>query len=392
VTTLTKIELREVWDRDRKKERIRLASVIAVTVMIFLLCLCFRFNAYAYDDKLVPLEYLRSYILAIRLTLSRLTGGELWLRRDEMIAAADSVIYYGALAQLRTILMSFAAGAGTALSGVIFQTAYRNPMASPNIIGATAGVGLGNVVVIMLFSAQALENVLQRYIYCYGFTVICVGLVMLLGRVTGARRKDGGDIAHGGAVVTMIMAGSVVSQLLRVFTQYFRFNLSDTDLIVFEQMTLGVNMRSDVTSMSIFLGVTLCAVIPILLMRYRLNALALTDTESAAIGISGGAPRLISQICGVLMVTSSMIHYGMVGMVSMVIPYLLRRKIGSAFGKLSIYSIFISGCLLMLCRVASSLAAIEGSPLPAALVVELLLMPVFFAISISRKKAAANEA
>lgn len=382
---LCKEELRQSWNTDRKKERKRFWITLGIVFALFLLCLCFRYHAYDYDDKFCPVEYARSYVLAIRLLFARIFDTPLWYQKDAAIAAVGgSVSYSGALAQLRLVLMTFIAGAAVSVSGAIFQTAYRNPMASPNIIGASAGVGLGNVVVVMLFSAACYDHILLRYEYCYGFTAICVVLVLILGRIAGSKRENY-------SIISMIMAGSVVSQIINVFTMYFMYNLEDEDLILYELISLGTYVDTSALSMVIFLAVMAISVLPVLLMRYRFNAIGMDKAETTSLGISTRGLRLVGQVCGAVMVTCATIHCGQVGMISMVIPYILRRVVGSDFRRLAVYSALIGGGLLMICRLGTSFFLIAGEPLPVSFLIQLVLMPVFMVI-LARQRGSMNEA
>lgn len=382
---LCKEELRQSWNTDRKKERKRFWITLGIVFALFLLCLCFRYHAYDYDDKFCPVEYARSYVLAIRLLFARIFDAPLWYQKDAAIAAVGgSVSYSGALAQLRLVLMTFIAGAAVSVSGAIFQTAYRNPMASPNIIGASAGVGLGNVVVVMLFSAACYDHILLRYEYCYGFTAICVVLVLILGRIAGSKRENY-------SIISMIMAGSVVSQIINVFTMYFMYNLEDEDLILYELISLGTYVDTSALSMAIFLAVMAISVLPVLLMRYRFNAIGMDKAETTSLGISTRGLRLVGQVCGAVMVTCATIHCGQVGMISMVIPYILRRVVGSDFRRLAVYSALIGGGLLMICRLGTSFFLIAGEPLPVSFLIQLVLMPVFMVI-LARQRGSMNEA
>lgn len=382
---LCKEELRQSWNTDRKKERKRFWITLGIVFALFLLCLCFRYHAYDYDDKFCPVEYARSYVLAIRLLFARIFDTPLWYQKDAVIAAVGgSVSYSGALAQLRLVLMTFVAGAAVSVSGAIFQTAYRNPMASPNIIGASAGVGLGNVVVVMLFSAACYDHILLRYEYCYGFTAICVVLVLILGRIAGSKRENY-------SIISMIMAGSVVSQIINVFTMYFMYNLEDEDLILYELISLGTYVDTSALSMAIFLAVMAISVLPVLLMRYRFNAIGMDKAETTSLGISTRGLRLVGQVCGAVMVTCATIHCGQVGMISMVIPYILRRVVGSDFRRLAVYSALIGGGLLMICRLGTSFFLIAGEPLPVSFLIQLVLMPVFMVI-LARQRGSMNEA
>lgn len=382
---LRKEELRLSWEADRRKERRRFWITVCTVFAIFILCLCFRYHAYDYADKFCPVEYARSFALAIRLLFARIFDSTLWYQKDAAIAAVGGdVSYYGALAQLRLMLMTFVAGAAVSISGAIFQTAYRNPMASPNIIGASAGVGLGNVVVVMLFSAACYDHILLRYEYCYGFTAICVILVLILGKIAGVRRENY-------SILSMIMAGSVVSQIVNVLTMYFMYNLEDEDLVLYELISLGTYIDTSALSMSIFMAVMAVSLLPVLLMRYRFNAIGMDKMETTSLGISTKGMRLVGQICGALMVTCAMIHCGQMGMISMVIPYILRRTVGSDFRRLAVYSGLIGGGLMMICRLATSLFLVAGEPLPVGFIIQLVLMPVF-AVILARQRGNMNEA
>ncbi len=382
---LRKEELRQSWRADQRKQRKHFWITVGVVVALFLFCLCFRYHAYDYDDKFCPEEYAKSFVLAIRLLFARIFDTSLWYQKDAAIAAVGGdVSYYGALAQLRLVLMTFVAGAAVALSGAIFQTAYRNPMASPNIIGASAGVGLGNVVVVMLYSAACYEQVLLRYKYCYGFTAVCVILVLLLGRIAGSKRENY-------SIMDMIMAGSVVSQIINVITMYFMYNLEDEDLVLYELISLGTYIDTSALSMAIFMSVMAVSLLPVLLMRYRFNAIGMDKAETTSLGISTRGLRLVGQLCGAVMVTCATIHCGQVGMISLVIPYTLRRIAGSDFRRLAVYSILIGGGLLMMCRLGTSFFLIAGEPLPVSFLIQLVLMPAFMVI-LARQRRSTNEA
>jgi iron complex transport system permease protein len=346
---------------------------LAATVLIFLFCLCIRYNAYSFTDKFVPLEYLKSYALAIKLLFSRLFETELWYRRDAAIEAFGSIMYHGSIARLSSTLVAIISGAALSIAGAIFQTAYRNPMASPNILGATAGVGLGNVLVIMLYSAAAVEHIYLRYEFCYGFTALCVILVLALGRLTSNK-------AENFSILETVILGSVISQGLNVATMYIMYNMQEEDMLLYQEVTLGTYMQTDTVSMLIFFSVMGVTIIPVLLMRYRMNIIGLDKMETTTIGVSSRPMRIIGQLCGVLMVTAAMIHCGDVGMLSLVIPYIVRQTVGADFRKVCVYSALAGGSLLMVCRLLTSFILLLDEPIPVVFIVNLFLMPAFVII------------
>lgn len=371
---LSREEIRRTWAENKRAQRRRLLIVLGITAAVFLLSLCVRYNAYYYEDKFVPLAYLKSYGLALRRLVAWVTKSALY---DDSTAAMEavggSILYLGALARLKITLMAFLAGGATALAGAVFQTAYRNPMASPNILGATAGVKLGNVLVVLLYSAAAVEKITLRYRFCYGFTALCVIAILLLGRLAGSRRENF-------SVMEMVMVGSIVSQGLNVVTMYIMYNLEDEDLLLYQQLTLGAQMETDGVSLAVFLWVMALSVLPVVLTRYRMNIIGLDRLETTTIGLNPQPMRLLGQLCGVVMVTCAMIHCGEVGMLAMVIPYMVRQEVGADFRQVCVYSLLWGGVLLMVCRLLTTFIVIENQPIPVSFIVNLFLVPIFMVI------------
>lgn len=375
---LSKNQIRQIWLEDKKLERKHLAMAVAAALAVFLFCLCFRYNAYYFEDKFVPLSYFKSLFLAARLSFARLFGTEAADGADVLIDGIGRVTYLGAIARLKLTLMSFVSGAGVALAGAVFQTAYKNPMASPNMLGATAGVSLGNVLVVMLYSAAAYENLMVRYRFCYGFTALCVGAILLLGKLAGDKKENY-------SVIEMVMVGSIISQVLRVFSMYIMYNLPDEDLLLYQEINMGINLDLDAVSLIIFFSVMLGSVLPVCLLSYRMNVMGMNRLETTALGVNAGPLRMTGQICGVLMMTCSMIHCGQVGMISMVIPYIVRRVTGADFRYVAVFSIFAGGILVMFCRLIASFVLIEGVELPITFIINLFLTPVFMVILARRR-------
>ncbi len=378
-------EARCAWECDKKKERRHLIIGWGIAILIFLICMSIRYNAYYYDDKFVLIDYAKALWLWISIHVRELFGVLSESGANELIEEFGSITYYGATARLKLTLMSFIAGGALAVSGAIFQTVYQNPMASPNIIGASAGVRLGNVLVVALYSTEAATKIYLRYEYCYGFTAICLGLILLFGKIAGGKKSDY-------SILEMVMAGSIVSQVIQVFSMYLMYNLEEEDLLIYEEIALGTYIDTDVISMIVFFGVMAISLIPVIVMRYGMNAVAFNKSEARTLGISNGSLKIVSQICGALMVTCAMIHFGEAGMVSMVIPYIVRQSAGSDFRKLLTYSIISSGSLMMVCRLVTQLVLIDSEPIPATFIMNMILMPAFLVILARSGKRSGREA
>ena len=357
-------DLRRDYMAERRRERRQFLLAGAVTLAVFLLSCGFRANAWAYPDKFVPLIYLKNYARAVRVALGRAlppASGE------------ARVLYLGALSRLRSTAMALLSGAGLALAGAVFQNAWRNPMASPGMLGATAGVRLGNVLLISLFSAAAIDHIALRYLFCYGFSALCVGFVMLLGKLAGGRSRET-------SVLEMIMAGSVLSSGLNVATMYLMYRLEDEALLLYEELSFGMIEQTDAVSNAVFFAVMLCALIPMLALRTRLNLLGADRLESASMGVNTAPLRILAQLCGAIVAVCAMVHCGELGMLSLVVPHAVRRCAGADMRHVCVFSALAGGSVMMLARLLCSFFRILSEPIPVAFFVNLFLLPVFVLI------------
>lgn len=368
-----KAEIQNCMRQDRKKSRKWYLISGGIVIALFLLSLCFKTSEPAFIS---PAETAKNLFTAFRLFWSRLFHTSYSLNEAELLAALPT--YQISLTRLaRTIVFSIS-GMGTALAGAIFQTVYHNPMASPNIIGATAGVQFGNVLMVYFYGAAVTFMPFMRYRICYAMTIVVVVGVLLLGRLSGGKRASY-------SVLEMVMAGSIVSQTLQVVTMYMMYNLEDDDLLVYQQLTMGTVVQTDRLSMSLFLILLAASLVPMVLIRYRFNAAAFSADEAQMQGIRGNVLRGIGQVCGVVMMTAAIIHCGDMGMISMAIPHLVRRMVGADFRQVSVISMFWGASLLMGCRIISSLIYIGGTELPVNFIISVCIMPIFF-IAVAKQR------
>jgi iron complex transport system permease protein len=370
---LTKAQVRDIWNADRKKNRKFVLCMAGVTAAVFLLSLCIRYNAWYYPDKFVPGKYFYSLFTGTRILFGRIFHTDFYAQREAAIDTIGSIYYLGALARLKLTFMALVTGAGLAIAGAVFQTVYRNPLASPNMLGASAGVNLGNILMVSLYSSAALEMLAGRYKLCYLLTAVCVAGILLIGRLSGDRSGNPN-------VMQMVMVGSIVSQSLNTITMYRMYRLEDEDLQIYQELNLGAYLQIDRTSMIIFTVVMAAGIIPVLLFRYRLNVIGLDDAQAKTAGVDPRPYRVMVQICGVLVVTAAMIHTGQAGMLAMVVPYIVRALFGADFRKVVIGSAFIGGSILMVCRGISAFTVIAGVEVPVTFVLNIILTPMFMVI------------
>lgn len=253
-------------------------------------------------------------------------------------------------------------GAGLACAGAVFQGVFKNPMSSPDILGAATGAGFGAACGILLsFSAI--------FVQLFSFAG---GLLAVLLTCYIARRVDG----RVATPVTLVLTGIVVSGIFQAgisLTKYVADPNSTLPSITLWLMGTfsGVNW-SDVAQMAV---ITACALVPMFLCRWRLSVLAMGDEEARTLGVN--VPLLTSAmiICATLITSTSVAFCGVIGWIGLVVPHMARSLVGADYAKLLPASALIGASFTLAVDViARSLLPIE---LPLGILTALIGAPFF---------------
>lgn len=360
------------WKIRRQRQRMHLLVVAGILLGLFLLSLCFRISIPGF----IPVETARNLVGAIRLGISRWLHLPFYLHKAEIL----HLPYYGETwIRLRISLLTIEAGMALGLSGAVFQQVYHNPIASPSTIGATAGVNLGNLIVVMIAAASAMQLVLVRHMVCIGLTLAIMILVLIAGKVM-CRQGDSYS------VLEMLMFGSILSRLITSFISYAMYHLSGASFIAYQQLTIGINKVFTAKSILIFFVILAAGMLPLLRMRFRLNALALDPIEAQATGVRLWQERIFSQLLAAVIIAAACVQCGDIGIFALVIPYLIRYMVGSDFRQLAIYSTMYGGVFLLVIRIITSVIFVGEEPLPMYTIVSAVMIPVFLIMLAMQKK------
>ena len=242
------------------------------------------------------------------------------------------------------IIMACLVGCCLASAGACYQGVFQNPMAAPDLLGASTGACFGAALAILHGRSSAMIT-----LYAFFFSLLTVLLVFVIGQR-----------APGQKTVNLILAGIMVSSLFSAGTSYIKLVAdpgSKLPEITYWLMgslsgTRGVDIRFAILPMALGL-------IP-LLIRWRLNLLTLGEEEARALGINTALLRLIVVVCATLVTAASVSVSGLIGWVGLVIPHLCRRYIGNDYRKLLPASMLFGATFLLLVdNISRNLLAVE---------------------------------
>jgi iron complex transport system permease protein len=247
------------------------------------------------------------------------------------------------------ILAALLVGAALAGAGTAYQGMFRNPLVSPDILGVSAGAALGAVLGIFLD-----QGALVIQLAAFGGGLVAGGAVYAVG--ASVRRHD--------PILSLILAGIVLGTLLGAFIALIKY-LADpyNQLPAITYWLLGSLAAVSPGDLALAAPFALAGLVPLFLLRWRMNLLALSDDEARALGVSVGRLRLTVVCAATLMTAAAVAISGIIGWVGLLIPHAARMLIGPGFSRLLPLAMALGAAFLLavdtLCR---TIAPIEVPP------------------------------
>jgi iron complex transport system permease protein len=264
--------------------------------------------------------------------------------------------------RLPRLLACILVGSGLALAGASYQGLFNNPMVSPDILGASAGAGLGAAVGILL----GLDFVaIQALSFAGGLVAVLLAWALASGL---CRRGDPVLML----VLVGILIGSMFTALISL-TKYIADPLNKLPAITFWLLGSFASITPrDVWVASIPIAV---GCIPLLLLRWRLNVLCMGEQEARTLGMNTRVMRFTVIVCATLITAASVSICGMVGWIGLVVPHLARMVVGPNHKYLLPAAAIMGGCFLLLVDdVARTAGALE---IPVGILTALIGAPFF---------------
>ena len=247
--------------------------------------------------------------------------------------------------RLPRILLACLVGCGLSAAGTGYQTVFQNPMAAPDILGASSGACFGAALAILTGQGAVMITV-----FAFLASLLSVALVYLVGNHT-----------RGSRVVNLLLAGIMVGSLFSACTSYIKLVADPTNQL--PQITYWLMGSLSGTRMGTVRFAAVCmavGLVPLLLLRWRMNLLTLSPDEARAMGVHTDRLRLAVILSSTVLTAAAVSVSGMIGWVGLVIPHLSRRIVGNDCRRLMPMScLFGAAFLLLVDNMARCLTATE---------------------------------
>lgn len=262
------------------------------------------------------------------------------------------------------IAAAVAVGAALSVAGAAFQGLFRNPLVSPDILGASAGAALGALLGIY-FSLGIAGIQLAAF----------AGGLLAVGMVYGV----GSTVRQSDPVLVLLLAGVVIGSLLGAGIGLIK-TLADpyNQLPAMTFWLLGSLSGAHADDLPALLLPVALGLVVLLLLRWRLDVMSLPEEEARALGARTTLLRLAIVAAATLITAASVAAAGIVGWVGLVVPHLARFLVGPSFVRLLPASALLGGgFLLLIDTLARSVAQVE---VPLGILTALIGSPFFIVL------------
>lgn len=285
--------------------------------------------------------------------------------------------------RLARTLVAFLAGASLAVGGVALQGLVRNPLASPSILGTTAGAVFGGELVLVLLYAGwgarapfGASGEMLMPLGCVLGALVSLAIVLSLAPLRASP-------------VALLLAGFLLSALFLSASSLLESLVQESWQLVRVLKLLSAGSLSGAgPKQSALAAVLVCgSALPVWLWSRELDVLASGEDEASSLGVDVPRLRLWIVVWTAFLTAGAVAVGAHVAFVGLVVPHVLRRFFGHGHRVLIPAALLGGGVFLIACDVVCRVLPLKNE-LPLSVVTGLIGAPVFLRLLANQERAA----
>jgi len=274
--------------------------------------------------------------------------------------------------RLPRVILAALVGGALALSGCTMQGLFKNPMASPYILGISSGAAFGAALATLLGGGLAL-GVFAIPLSAFLFSTIAVFTVYLIAR------RDGTT-----PVETLLLAGIAIGLFFSAAVSFLKYVADESDLRTIVFWLMGGLWASNWQSVAVVAAPIVITSIALTFLARRLNVMVLGEEHALNLGVNVERLKTVLLLFASLLASSAVCFVGIVGFVGLIVPHVMRLIVGPDHRVLLPCSALGGGLFLVWAdTVARTIAAPTEVPVG---IITGLLGSVFFVFLLRRRK------
>ncbi len=317
---------------------------------LFLALVALFFGGLVYGAVRIPLKDV------LQILFRSYEGKEAW----------QHIVLESRLPQTVTALL---AGASLAVSGLMLQTLFKNPLAGPSILGISDGANLGVAIAMIYLGAAS---------YLTTIVAALIGAFVVLLIILGFSRKVSSNVM---LLIIGIMVGYLASSVISILN----YHASADKVHQYVMWGMGDFSGVSLSKLPWLSGFSLAGIFCSLLLIKPLNALLLGESYATNLGVNVRRARLLILICTGVLTAVVTAFCGPISFIGLAVPHVARLLLGSSNHKHLLPVTLLAGaCIAMLCSILTVLPG-SGTVLPLSAITPIIGAPVIIYVIVNRK-------
>ena len=268
-------------------------------------------------------------------------------------------------------IAAFLAGASLAVGGVVVQGLFRNPLASPSILGTTAGAALGGQCALIFFQLTSMSFIQSELIVPFGCLVGAMASLFLLLAFLRVARD----------MLALLLTGFILSSLFLSISGFLTSLAQDNWSLGRAVVSFALGGVGGVGFPQVFFALPLVVIglFSSWCWGRPLDLLLSGEEEALSLGVDVSRVRWWTVIWVSVLVAAAVSVGGNVSFVGLIIPHLLRAWIGVSHRRLIPAAALLGGIFVALCDVLTRIIPSPGE-IPLGVVTGLIGAPIFLVL------------
>ena len=298
--------------------------------------------------------------------------GESWI---SPISTNAQDVFIFTMIRIPRVLLAFLCGATLSLGGLVFQSMFRNPLATPYTLGVASGsslavaawISLGVPLSILGVSGVSLAAMVGAGVSVFG--------VYQLAKALG-----------GLASISLLLGGVVLSFFFSSMTMLVQYFADSGSIFRMLRWTMGSLGHADYDSIVSILPFLVLGFTVIIKYRYELDLMSIGDELAMSRGVELMRVRKMLFLAVSLMLAVVIAACGLIGFIGIIVPHFTRLVCGVGHKHKVLITALLGGCFLVWCD-ALARSITLGSDLPVGIITSLLGGPFFLFILLGKNRA-----
>lgn len=261
------------------------------------------------------------------------------------------------------------AGSSLAVSGLMLQTLFKNPLAGPSILGISDGANLGVAIVMIYFASTS---------YVTSIVAAMVGAMAVLAIIIWFSSKLNNN-------VMLLIVGMMMGYLASSVISILNFRASADKVHQYVMWGMGDFSNVSLEKLPWFAAFALTGLVISILLIKPLNALLLGESYASNLGVNVKRSRLTILVCTGLLTAATTAFCGPVSFLGLAVPHVARLLLGGSNHRQLLPATILTGAgVALLCNMLTILPG-DAGVLPLSAVTPIIGAPVIIYVILNRR-------